>query len=1647
MSKYNIDKTVISETAQELTKEEPTLIGKAFERTRKVDDLSIPQLGVYEMGAVLLKGIDILGNSLPLVPDNMGKKAAHAVSDELGAVYDQYEPTNDLVGSIGLIGLSTLRAPAMIRDTSFLAKSVGYVAGKDSAIMKIFTKSKSIEDELAALEAEGSALAKRGMSNFSSASREAMAGAELESIAFSSRLRKVSAQSWTNSVKNNLAIEGAIYATTNQSDTFFKNVPGDDLLMLAGVGVGSGILLDRLAFKHTVGLMMNSIGQNFKEFAEKKEGKEFAKTLFRTEATAGAGISASSFSERNLKEASLRETDANVKSQLEANIAGHRNLRKKGYEILSYGANNGLSFREELSQDIIVTADRHAMQDENAFINARSLVDATTDEAMQLPKRVEQMGNRARKKVKELDKKRKKNPESYTAEDEVAFREALTERTRADKTIHTVMKPDGTVVTPDSFIPTADELGHKVVEGTLDGKRYIANHDDSLRLRSDGYLVNPEEGLTTPEIMDIYQMGRQLNKHFDGKTRFAVTRNSHYSLWDVAHERAKVHGLTSVALPRDITTMEQLEMEVLSQKLKGISSNLSGMKSIHFVNQRFNLNPDNKVGEFLISLASTGRKTIPEEMKNLERFKSELSSFAGLKDVKELKGTLFEKFEGKSVLVQHEGIPGSNLKDQTWKTIVDASHAANRESFFSLAEKDQFFKDIIDVFAERPEMFKVAGDVNNLRQHSFFKSVEVTPGRYVKEDYPQLAAADALGGETYKRSIINIKNILQDHQEIFHNLKDPKNYESLTMFSLAKHALQSGWRTTGERFDLGNGMSHLVLDHTDDWNLAKYQELFGRELQEGDFLPQMTGKLESPIPVAVDGLAEQALQTFNALSKRVLELNNHLRSHEGKYAIRSKPDHILPENLRSDYQVNLFDATGQHVQTLGGNDYGLLMQRVNQEIEAAYSNNGQVLTAKTMLDMEHYFDTLDEIYKRPDNFQFVEKQSGRSKGKSVGSVVTVDPQIVDDLVESYSRQLEAVHRRVVRNAFEPEINVAMHRQATAQIHPNTLKLNKDVYSLWTQSLYQRQGISPDHGISEFSSAVEKLYDAGKDVFLDNYRAAFPKIATDSTTKEEFKRLDEALGKFNPWKDAEEYVLQTTDIRRKQTLKRHMGALMSFTTNTMLRMANLSMMALNLLTVPAFLPPVIRGLERRAGETDEIYFGRIGAWATTAKDSKIGMWDATRASVTGMHYLFTEEGKKILQESERLGYISHEISERLQIMTHASAGSLMANMNKMVDFLSKPTDWSEKMSRGISLVSVYKFGRDGMGLSHEEAMRLGARAADQVVGDYRPAARPQLFQTPATMPLGLFTTFIWNFWQRMFSELGARRASNVVMQGVLQQSLFGAESLPGYQTFVDQFTTSYDGQTNIIDRLRKSGVPDWGIDYFLNGSLSSMPKVLGAQNSLALGTKASLQIPTIWPPVALASAQTYAQGAYELVRDSLDKEGLTGEEVGQVMSNYQSIQLLRAGADLLRGYDTDKQGNVINPDLYNPWDVTSKILGIQTIKDRESARVIQRSRVMQAARADALQNLSRRVESLSRGNDFTQENIREVLNEFTDEIGGTPEMARNWFARRVIDSKLTPATKKLIESIGRTSWQPEGVDSLFSLSAGIRKPPVKDIPNN
>ena len=343
-----------------------------------------------------------------------------------------------------------------------------------------------------------------------------------------------------------------------------------------------------------------------------------------------------------------------------------------------------------------------------------------------------------------------------------------------------------------------------------------------------------------------------------------------------------------------------------------------------------------------------------------------------------------------------------------------------------------------------------------------------------------------------------------------------------------------------------------------------------------------------------------------------------------------------------------------------------------------------------------------------------------------------------------------------------------------------------------------------------------------------------------------------------------------------------------------------------------------------------------------------------------------------------------------------------------------------MSRDISFRMVYNVGRKPFGLQQEEAMLFAHVHANKIIGDFRPNNRPQMFQGAAGMPIGLFTTWAINWLQRVFGDLEAGRLGAVGWQAVVQQFMFGAESLPGVSTFIEKFTTSYDGKRNVTDSMDEMYGRDF-TDWFLHGSLASMTGV-------AVQSRADVSLPAIMTGESLGTAvpsvsvmRTLYQGLADSFKSIRENGGFNAREMSEIISVYGVNGAARNMAQMLQGQAVDRRGATINSNVRDFESSIARAFELKSMRETRKAEEIYRDRMQQITERGHIERLSKRLRAASRGGDIKPELLNDALMAYV-EAGGSPDYLSRYLKEQIMVAQFDSATRMLLKALRQNDEQ-------------------------
>lgn len=797
---------------------------------------------------------------------------------------------------------------------------------------------------------------------------------------------------------------------------------------------------------------------------------------------------------------------------------------------------------------------------------------------------------------------------------------------------------------------------------------------------------------------------------------------------------------------------------------------------------------------------------------------------------------------------------------------------------------------------------------------------------------PVIFALDSIRDQADKITQRYIARIFEDSSPIQQRIRSVNHKGDLLSFNIARHQVGQGWR--GIEIETVDGVSRLRLeDHA--YNRELFAELYPNvEMPKKLYLPEPKAKVDSQYaPLQFSELAAQVLADYDKLSQSALSHLNELRRLSKLPPLARRPFHLPAKNLKDQEHVILLDAeTRAYKGVVSGNTSLHARKNADQEIAAA-KGKGINLISATEADLANYQHMELEMLTGMSDYSTTLRQDGTAKGLSFGSVIETGPEVLDAMNDSLIRQYTQISRITSAILFEPELRAAELALRSSGLTPK--EINKGL-TIWSQYKNRALGLKSQNKnqfIGQVYGAVEDAWDTVLNNLWDVKVQALTGKVSQQQARYEYAELGKAVPDYNPIKDMEQYVATTMKIKAPHTMVKNMMQLNNLAGLTMLRMFETGLALVNLGTLPSLIPVVAKALARQKGQSVEEWKNANAAWGAIIDNNTI-IWSPTKTFTSGMHYMFTKEGRTALEEAAKKGNLKQEVVERMQDITAPSIGYTENMLRKGLKVTTFLVDKSEQLSRSISYLSFHNMAVKNLKMKGDEAHEFAHQMANRTIGDFRPNNKPRIFQGATGAPFGLFTTFAYNYLQRVFGYLEKGQFDVFFQQMGLQASLFGAKSLPGFNQYVENFTSNYDGSETMVDRMRKS-VGEEATEYLLFGGV-------GTLTGWAAYTRTDIRLPgsnfaysdsvfDLAPAVGMIK-KTFG-GIAETIQAANSNSGLSSARLSEIASRTFPIKGIRGYIDLAQGYRVDSRGQVIDEEIEGASEVMARMASVKTTRDQ------------------------------------------------------------------------------------------------------------------
>lgn len=890
----------------------------------------------------------------------------------------------------------------------------------------------------------------------------------------------------------------------------------------------------------------------------------------------------------------------------------------------------------------------------------------------------------------------------------------------------------------------------------------------------------------------------------------------------------------------------------------------------------------------------------------------------------------------------------------------------------------------------------------------------------------------------------------------------------------------------------------FVLDEKSVLNQRRFKQLHGRELVKGQALLSPEGR-----SIVLDELSMDVLARMQLVHKETLAAKNTALRSQGLPQIDEQAWYWPPPNLKGKYVGFTRDLDGKVVP-------GMSVVADSPEQLAAKSAE---LMKSDQWQEGFRFNTRDEITRFASlwdkaQMDFIDPSintaiqpnkhgGGKLLGNTLNEASFADALVTmrDSLIAHSDDVLEILHDDVIKSLKA--------RSAIAKVESAVGKQQAQHGSIYDRALQNLLGhnalSAKDSFFGDITGSLEDRIDgllkgtggavsgAAKknkvlNVFNDWIRAAVP---GKSPKGSKFDQFAKELGQYMPYKTVSEMIESQTAATPDPDIKSIASKLSWFEASSRLRWLESAHALINFGSILSNTPAVIRNLQLRTGETVAEAAARNASTAmpmTLPNGKTIVVPNVYKLMWTGMRDTWRNTGDKVIEAAKeqafRLGFMDQEVAE-----FNAAWGAIDSKAGwRKVMFgdpnhrgnglgdrfvrkggidraLSLASDKSEQMTRQWGMQMGYRVGRE-MGIDDPHQLNMFAHEiTNKLIANYDPRNRPEIFQGALGSMAGLFQSYVFNFYGRLFRYLettpdkgsiaahlnpfqkgGAHPAA---VQMAMQSAMFGVGSVPGWNalnaTFFDRGQSK--GEDPVESIYARFGQIDG--DMIMHGTLSNLPKMFGMDGvNLYTRGDANVRLPgTEWqvaetpvgqlPMPNIPVVDTISRvgkglaAGFGALFDENPGIGLNhlAEIASNAITNRPIAGLIeQAGA---HGYDTSWDGQLV-AETKTASEMLYRVLGVRSMAQQKSIDQFYLGKAAQEeqeSRKDQLRGLTRAAIR-----DKRYDEVPQLFEQFVAN-GGDPRYYTRWVkdsfesaletrSERALDKALKDPTNRSNAQIGR-----------------------------
>ena len=456
-----------------------------------------------------------------------------------------------------------------------------------------------------------------------------------------------------------------------------------------------------------------------------------------------------------------------------------------------------------------------------------------------------------------------------------------------------------------------------------------------------------------------------------------------------------------------------------------------------------------------------------------------------------------------------------------------------------------------------------------------------------------------------------------------------------------------------------------------------------------------------------------------------------------------------------------------------------------------------------------------------------------------------------------------------------------------------------------------------------------------------------------------------------YRGAEDYIMSTSKVGR-DVASATVSKMNAFTSWLMLRADQIQGMV-NAFSTPITLMPAIKELRHMIGAEgiEGIIKSKTGVKVpgteiSFSSDFKL-MMNSFKRALTDKEAIkrMTEQGH-ITRDFQQLLDATEEFSAVAATMEASKINGFFGKLGSKLTFLS---DKSEELVRLTAALAADDIITDAIKVASPanaaklEGMRFSLinSVVTKTHGNYVAAQRPTLFQGFGGQALGLFQTYQFNLIQMLARNVQQGELANAMRMVGLQGSIFGAQSIPGFQFINEHIGEKTHGRTDLYAEANQNLGKELS-DFILYGAASAITLPLGTGTNFYtrgdLTPRTPILVPTSIGEMPLVNFLTKFVNATSAAYQQAGVD-MSPNVLWQFLAHQGYSRPLSGVGQLMLGGKTTLQGTTVLD--FDELDVRSlhtavKLMGTQTTEESIALNAFYRSKSYQSSRQAELNRI-------------------------------------------------------------------------------------------